>query len=152
MLRRLQVHILLRSKVAVLFSKGKVSRPNLPFTMSTSTCSSLFCRDHARSFSSRVATKPTAWNTNFMATLRSALSSKEMISTRRTISARYDHQVTILYDIQGPKTRTVSRRPTVSIGDTRTNHPSRVQGHDLKIWIRTISFFINDGNVKLVVI
>jgi hypothetical protein len=175
-LRRLQA--LVRSEIAV-------ARPNPPFTAGTA-----WCRDHARSFSSRAGTKPTAWNTKIVCTLGPASSSEqrleEMIQAGmdvvrlnfshgtheqhqktfelvRRLSARYDHQVAILCDIQGPKIRTGKMKDLflIQVGDVIRVTPQSVLGTPDRIQIKYQTLledldtddiiFINDGNVKLVV-
>jgi pyruvate kinase len=182
-LRRL---LLLRSEVAV-FSKRQLARPNLPST----TRSTALCRQqHDRSFSSRVITKPTAWNTKIVCTLGPASSSEqrleEMIQAGmdvvrlnfshgahekhqetfelvRRLSARYDQQVAILCDIQGPKIRTGKMKEhfLINVGDVIRVTPESILGTPQRIQVKYKTLledldtddiiFINDGNVKLVV-
>lgn len=134
---------------------------------------------------------PTAWNTKIVCTLGPASTSseqrlEEMIQAGmdvarlnfshgaheqhqetfdlvRRLSARYDHQVAILCDIQGPKIRTGTMKKMflIQVGDVIRVTPESVLGTPERIQIKYQTLledldtddiiFINDGNVKLVV-
>ena len=159
--RRLQAHILLRSEVTgLLLSKRQVSRPNLPFTeyLYFAVVQIPCCKEFSRNVRLEIPILRRLWVRLRLVKSVSRKGFKPAMdvvhlgyfswsSWPRTSSGRrlswYDdfllHTI-----INSPfcvifKTQTVSR-PSVSIGDTRTN-PSQAQGHYSRISMRTISSF-----------
>ena len=134
---------------------------------------------------------PTTWNTKIVCTLGPASSDEEVLeemikagmdvcrlnfshgehSTHqevfdrvRKLSAKYNNNVAILCDVQGPKIRTgIMKEPfKLSFGDTIRVTPQEVTGTPQRIQIKYETLledldkddiiFINDGIVKLVVV
>ena len=110
------------------------------------------------------AAPPTAWNTKIVCTLGPASakeevleemilagmdvcrlnfshgkyeSHKETFDTVRRLGEKYDHQVAVLCDIQGPKIRTGKMKKPfeVSVGDTIRVTPSSCEGNPDRIQI-----------------
>jgi pyruvate kinase len=88
---------------------------------------------------------------------------QETFELVRRLSARYDHQVAILCDIQGPKIRTGKMKEhfLIQVGNMIRVTPESVLGTPERIQVKYKTLledldtddiiFINDGNVKLVV-
>jgi pyruvate kinase len=88
---------------------------------------------------------------------------KKLFDTVRALSEKYDHQLSIICDIQGPKIRTgkMAEPFVVAVGDRIDVTPNQVLGtkeciqikyeHMLKDLKEKDTIFINDGIIKLVV-
>eukprot|EP01124_Arcella_intermedia_P036834 TRINITY_DN9728_c0_g2_i1.p1 TRINITY_DN9728_c0_g2~~TRINITY_DN9728_c0_g2_i1.p1 ORF type:complete len:526 (+),score=63.44 TRINITY_DN9728_c0_g2_i1:214-1578(+) len=88
---------------------------------------------------------------------------RKLFDTVRSLSARYDHQLSVICDIQGPKIRTGRMAAPFSVqpGDTIDVTPHSVTGTKecIQIKYETLltdlhpndTIFINDGIIKLVV-
>jgi len=86
---------------------------------------------------------------------------KKLFQTIRELSAKFDHQVSIMCDIQGPKIRTgrMESKFSVSAGDIIKVTPEKIIGNKDRIQVKYETMlkdlsvgdtiFINDGIIKL---